>query len=57
MMDDIVYYVVGGYGSPPSTQVPQAQYYRLPSGRICTNEHNLFDLLTGKNINTLYSGL
>ena len=46
--------IIGGYGPPPSTQVPQAQYYQLPSGDVSTNEHNLFDILTGKNINISY---
>ena len=43
--------IIGGYGPPPSTQVPQAEYYQLSSGRVSTNEHNMFDILTGKNIN------
>ena len=46
--------IIGGYGPPPSTQVTQAQYYQLPSGDVSTNEHNLFDILTGKNINISY---
>ena len=46
--------IIGGLGAPPSTQVPQAQYYQLPSGKVSTNEHNQFDILTGKNINKSY---
>ena len=46
--------IIGGYGPMPFTRVPQAQYYQLPSGRISTNEHNLFDILTGKSINISY---
>ena len=46
---------IGGGGYPPSIQLPQAQYYQLPSGRLRTNEHNLYDLTTGNNINTLIS--
>ena len=46
--------IIGGVGPPPSTQVPQAQYYHLSSDRVSTNEHNMFDILTGKNINISY---
>ena len=46
--------IIGGYGLPPSTQIPQAQYFQFPSGNISTNEHNLFDVLTSKNINISY---
>ena len=46
--------IIGGYGPPPSTPVPQAQYYQLLNGNVSTNEHNLFDILTGKNINISY---
>ena len=46
--------IIGGLGSPPSIQVPQAQYFQLSSGNVSTNEHNLFDILTGKNINISY---
>ena len=45
---------IGGFGSPPSTHLPQAQYYHLPNGRVSTNEHNLYDLTTGNNINISY---
>ena len=46
--------IIGGVGSPPSTQVPQAQYFQYTHGRVSTNEHNLFDISTGKNINMSY---
>ena len=46
--------IIGGVGPPPSTQVPQAQYCQLRNGNVSTNEHNLFDILTGKNINISY---
>ena len=46
--------IIGGVGLPPSTHVPQAQYFQLSSGKVSTNEHNLFDILTGKNINISY---
>ena len=46
--------IIGGYGVTTSTFLPQAQYYQLPSGRVRTNEHNLYDLTTGNNINISY---
>ena len=46
--------VIGGKGPPPSTQLPQAQYYQLLSGKVSTNEHNIYDLTTGNNINIAY---
>ena len=46
--------IVGGFGPPPFTQVPQARYYQLSNGKVSTNEHNMFDILTGKNINISY---
>ena len=46
--------IIGGLGSLPSTQVPQARYCQLPSGNVSTNENNLFDILTGKNFNKSY---
>ena len=42
--------LIGGFGSPPSTQLPQAQYHQLHNGRITTNEQNIYDLITGNNI-------
>ena len=45
---------VGGQGSPPSTQLPQAQYYQYSDGEVSTNEQNIYDLTTGNNINILY---
>ena len=39
--------VIGGYGSSPSTHLPQAQYYLLPNGKVSTNEQNIYDLTTG----------
>ena len=46
--------VIGGIGSPPSIQLPQAQYYQHRDSRISTNEHNIYDLTTGNNINISY---
>ena len=46
--------VIGGYGSPPSTQLPQAQYSRYPDDLISTNEQNIYDLTTGNNIKLSY---
>ena len=40
--------LIGGRGSPPSKQLPHAEYYQLSSGRVRTNEHNMYDLTTGK---------
>ena len=39
--------VIGGGGSPPFIQLPQAQYYYLPSGNVRTNEQNIYDLTRG----------
>ena len=46
--------LVGGSGSPPSIQSPQAQYYQYPDCRVSTNEQNIYDLTTGNNINISY---
>ena len=45
--------MIGGEGSLPSQQVPQFRYHQLSSVRVSTNEHNLYDLSTGKTINNL----
>ena len=46
--------IIGGIGCPPSTLLPQAQYYQYPDCRVSTNEHNIYDLTTGNNINMSY---
>ena len=46
--------LIGGQGYPPSTKLPQAQYYHLRSSRVYTNEQNIYDLTTGNNINISY---
>ena len=46
--------LIGGFGSPPSIHLPHVQYYQLPNDRISTNEQNIYDLTTGKNINISY---
>ena len=46
--------IIGGRGSPPSLQLPQAQYFQYPDGRVSTNEQNIYDLTTGNNINISY---
>ena len=46
--------VIGGTGSPPSTKLPQAQYIQLSSGKIRTNEQNLYNISTSKYINVSY---
>ena len=43
--------MIGGEGSLPSKQVPKFHYHQLSSVRVSTNEHNLYDLSTGKTIN------
>ena len=43
--------LVGGQGTPPSILLPQAQYFQYRDGRVRTNEQNIYDLTTGKNIN------
>ena len=42
--------IIGGAGSPPSIKLPQAQYIQLPSGRIHTNEQNLYNISKSKYI-------
>ena len=46
--------VIGGSGSAPSTQQPQAQYIQLPSGIVRTNEQNLYNMSTSKYINVSF---
>ena len=46
--------VIGGFGSPPSTKLPQAQYIQLSNGAVCTNEQNLYNISTSKYINISY---
>ena len=46
--------VIGGIGSPPSKKLPQAQYIQLTSGRVRTNEQNLYNISTSKYINVSY---
>ena len=41
---------IGGVGSPPSTKPLQARYHQLPSGKVRTNEQNIYDLTTGDYI-------
>ena len=46
--------LIGGIGSPPSIQLPQAQYYQYSDGGVSTNEQNMYDLTIGKYINISY---
>ena len=46
--------LIGGHGSLPSKQLPQAKYYQYHDDNIRTNEHNIYDLTTGNNINISY---
>ena len=43
--------VIGGNGSLPIKQLSQAEYQQFVSGIVSTNEQNIYDLTTGKNIN------
>ena len=45
--------VIGGAGSPPTIKLPQAQYIQLPSGRIHTNEQNLYNMSKSEYIHLL----
>ena len=47
--DDGTYLLmIGGRGSPPTVQLQQAQYIQLSTGRVRTNECNMYNILTGK---------
>ena len=46
--------VIGGIGSPPSKKLPQAQYIQLTSGRVRSNEQNIYNISTSKYINMSY---
>ena len=39
--------MIGGIGSPPTIELPNAQYVKLSSGRVRTNEHNMYNISTG----------
>ena len=41
--------IIGGGGSLPSIQLPQAQYFQYSDGIVSTNEQNIYNLKTGKN--------
>ena len=41
--------MTGGYGSPATVQLQQAQYIQTRDGRfVYTNECNMYNILTGK---------
>ena len=40
--------MIGGKGSPPVKQLPNAQYVSLSSNHVRTNEHNLFNVSSSK---------
>ena len=46
--------IIGGTGSSTSVKLPQAQYFQLSSGRVRTNEQNLYNISTSKYINVSY---
>ena len=50
--DDGVHYLlmIGGTGSPPTIELPNTQYVKLPSGCVRTNEHNMYNVTTGKHV-------
>ena len=44
--------MIGGFGSPPTIALPNTQYVKLSSGRVQTNEHNMYNISTGKHVIT-----
>ena len=40
--------VIGGKGSPPTVELPNTQYVKLSDGHVRTNEHNMYNISTGK---------
>ena len=40
--------MIGGFGSPPTIELPNTQYVKLPNGCVRTNEHNMYNISTGK---------
>ena len=44
--------MIGGIGSPPTMELPNTQYVKLSSGRVRTNEHNMYNISTGKHVIT-----
>ena len=49
--------VIGGHGSSPSIQLPQAQYYQVDVGVASTNEQNIYDLTTGEIYHIILSDI
>ena len=41
--------MIGGKGSTPTKKLPNTQYVKLASGRVQTNEHNMYNISTGKH--------
>ena len=39
--------MIGGTGSP-TVKLPDTEYVQLPTGTVCTNEQNMYNLFTGK---------
>ena len=44
--------MIGGVGSPPTIELPNTQYVKLSSGRVLTNEHNMYNISSGKHVIT-----
>ena len=42
--------IIGGAGSSPSVQLPQAEYFEMLDGNVRTNEQNMYDLSSGEKI-------
>ena len=42
--------MIGGKGSPPTIKLPNAQYVKLVGGCVRTNEHNMYNISTGKHL-------
>ena len=49
--DGVHLLMIGGRGGPlPTVKLPITRYVVLPSGRVRTNEHNIYSISTGKHI-------
>ena len=44
--------MIGGNGSPPTIELPNAQYVKQSNGCVRTNEHNMYNISTGKHVIT-----
>ena len=44
--------MIGGIGSPPTIELPNTQYVKLSNGCVQTDEHNMYNICTGKHVIT-----